>query len=330
MLGRHRIRCPRLTALTGFLILAAGSAQAAQDSGWEPVSVRNLRPVALAFLRMPPPRPVLPAGAQEWDFALSVANDFRSLPGLEEDSEVTRLVISHRVGLAYGAEWWIEGALLARSGGVLDGLIDWWHANVLRWSDPLRVAAPRGRSLVSATGRYEFASAAGLGDVAVGWARSLGPRAGVQLALKLPTGDPAHLLGSGGVDFGVSLSYAVPLNPRLCLQLQLGGVFQGRAKRLPGARTLVDQQCVALVWRPNSRDAWIAQWQSEGAPITTGVAGADGPHRIVAFGFRRKLDDRRTLELHFTEDRDLLNGRVPAIVHIGPDFGFGIRMSIRS
>jgi hypothetical protein len=259
-----------------------------------------------------------------------VANDFRSLPGLEEDYEVTRLAITRRFGLAGRSEWWLEGVLCARTGGLLDGLIDWWHANVLHWSDPLRVAAARGRSRVHAAGQYDFGTAVGLGDLTEGWSRSLSSRATVVVAMKIPTGDPSKLLGSGAADFGASLTYTVPIHRRLTIQTQFGAVVQGRAKRLPNTRTLVDQQCLALVWHPNSRDSWIAQWQSEGAPISTGIPGADGPHRILVFGFRRKLDERSSIELHFTEDRDVVNGRVPAIAHIGPDFGFGIRYRIRS
>jgi hypothetical protein len=320
----------RLAPKIGLILLATGWPLDVHASDSEAISVRNQRAVSLAFLRMPPRRSLLATGQREWDVALTVANDFRSLPGLEEDYEITRLAITRRFGLPGRSEWWLEGVLCARTGGMLDGLIDWWHANVLHWSDPLRVAASRGRARVHAAGQYDFGTAVGLGDLTVGWSHSLGSRATVTFAVKLPTGDPSTLLGSGAIDCGASLTYSVPIHRRLSLQAQLGGVVQGRAKRLPNTRTLVDQQCVALVWHPNSRDAWIAQWQSEGAPLSTGIPGADGPHRILVFGFRRNLDERSSIELHFTEDRDVVNGRVPAVAHIGPDFGFGIRYRIRS
>jgi hypothetical protein len=280
------------------------------------------------FLRMPLAQ--WPVGTKgEWSADLTIANDLRRLGPLDEDAEIDRLAFTRRWSLDEKRDAWIEVPVLSRGSGFLDEIIDWWHRNVLRWTDPARDFTPHRRSVIALDGEYSFGSASGLGDVTLGATQSLGPRAAVSAAVKVPTGNPARLLGSGAFDVGVSIDYRAPIARRWTVHAQVGLVAQGTATRLPGTRGLVDQEALALIYAPNSRDSWIAQWQSERSPIVTGVAGADATHRLITFGYRRRLSERETLELFFSEDRDLFNGSFPEGANVGPDFTGGIRYRVR-
>lgn len=297
----------------------------AQASDAQPIQTRNHRPISLLFLRMPFAGE--PLGRQERRFGLdlTVANDFRRRFTVDEDSEVDRLGISYRQGLGEDREFWAEGALISRSGGFLDPIIDAWHRMVLGWADRARISTERGRSIVALEDEYAFGSARGIGDVTVGFTQRLGARFAVSAAVKLPTGDASRLLGSGGVDVGVSVEGWRPLGCGWSLHGQIGLVAQGKATRVTGSRSLVDQEAIALVWSKNTRDTWIVQWQSERSPTVTGVSAVDASHRLVTFGYRRKLTEHASLELFFSEDRDLFNGRFPEGANVGPDFTAGAR-----
>ncbi|HRI43480.1 MAG TPA: DUF3187 family protein [Fimbriimonadaceae bacterium] len=296
----------------------------------DPIQTRNHRAISLMFLRMPLGR--LPDSTQakgEWSIDLTIANDLRRIGFLDEDAELDRISIGRRWSLGADREVWLEVPILARGSGFLDELIDWWHRNVLRWTDPARDFTPPRRSTIALAGEYSFGSASGLGDVTIGATQAFGPRLSASAALKLPTGDPSRLLGSGSFDAGLSVDYRAPIVRRWSLHAQVGLVAQGAATRLPSTRGLVDQEALAVIYARNSRDTWIFQWQSERSPIVTGVSGADATHRLITIGYRRRLSDRETLELFFSEDRDLFNGAFPEGANIGPDFTGGIRYRVR-
>ncbi|MFY9234641.1 MAG: DUF3187 family protein [Fimbriimonadaceae bacterium] len=312
------------------LSLAYGLAQA-QDSG--PIQTRNHRALSLPFLRLLPGHGVLGRADREWSAGWAIANDVRKQPTggpteVEEDQETLRFAFRYREGLGNGSEWWIEAPILSRGGGILDPIIDGWHKNILRWSDPLRNDTPMGRSVVT-VGSQTFGSAAGLGDVSLGYSKSLGRRYQLDLGLKFPTGDPGRLLGSGGLDIGIAVSGVIPINSRWRLYLQAGAVVQGKPSRLEGARGLVDQACVAFIYRQSARDTWVVQWQSEASALQTGVAASDAPHRLVTFGYRRRISSTQSLEGFFSEDRDLFRPGVPELANVGPDFTMGMRLVVR-
>lgn len=282
------------------------------------------------FLRMPLGRwPVGREAKGEWSVDLTIANDLRRIGVLDEDAEIDRLSLGRRWSLGVDREVWLEVPILSRGSGFLDEIIDWWHRNVLRWTDSARDFTPHRRSVIALDGEYSFGSASGLGDVTIGATQAFGPRLSASAALKIPSGDPSRLLGSGAFDVGFSVDYRAPIARRWSLHTQIGLVAQGTATRLPGTRGLVDQEAVAVIYAPNSRDTWIAQWQGERSPIVTGVPGADATHRLITFGYRRRLSAHETLELFFSEDRDLFNGAFPEGANVGPDFTGGIRYRVR-
>lgn len=319
---------PAVRILTICVLILSGTMTLAQDFG--PIATRNHRAVSLPFLRFEPNPNLLKQGKKRWDSSWTVANDFR-LAGegtVVEDYEVHRLVLSYREGMTGGMEWSVEVPWVSRNGGFLDPIIDWWHETVLGWSDPRRNGAAFGRRIIQFPKNTFSGSADGVGDVSLYLSKTFGKGVVGSIGLKVPTGNAGQLLGSGGVDAGVYVQAQFAVARKIQLHAQLGLVAQGRATRLENARPFIHQQGLALVWQANSRDAWIAQWQAEVSAVRSFVGGSDNPHRLITLGYKRKLSESHSLDLFFSEDRDLFSGRFPKGANIGPDFTIGVRLGV--
>jgi hypothetical protein len=316
--------------MRALLAVLAGTISAlafTQDLG--PLEVRNLRGISVPFLRINPRPGILDKGRTDWSLGFEAANDMRfSTQGgrtVREDYEIDRLVLRYRTGLGKGSDLTVEAPFLSRSGGFLDGLIDFWHKYVLRIRGNIRDGQPYGQSYIDLPGHARYGSAAGIGDITMTGSHQMNPRLMGVGAIKLPTGQTGKLLGSGGVDFGGALQWRVPVESRLDLHVQGGYVFQGRATQLPEARKTVLQGALSFVYRANSRDTYVGQWQAEASALKTEVHDSDTSHRMVSLGFRRKMSDDRFLELYMLEDGDWINYRFAEFAHIAPDLTLGIK-----
>lgn len=210
----------------------------------------------------------------------------------------------------------------------MDRIIEQWHEHVLHWVAPFRSSQPYGQSIVQVPGS-SFGSAAGIGDVSFGFARSINRRLDACTAVKLPTGDGHRLLGSGGVDGGLAFKYRQAISGKWSLYGMLGLVAQSKGDALDSVRGLVPQQAVTVTYQPNSRDNYVLQWQGEASAVITGNLGSDSAQRVVTFGYQRRVAPGRLLELSFTEDRDLFAGHWEEGANIGPDFTIQIGYKIR-
>lgn len=300
------------------LVLLVPALAAAQDRG--PLEVRNMRTVALPFLRLGLRDVGLPEGRSEFGATLAVANDVRFTSFVREDAETVRLGLGYRRGVGRG---WTVGAelpLLSRGGGALDPLIDAYH-RIIGQTQFRANGVPYGRSELVVGGR-SFGSATGLGDLSLRAARDLG---GFSLGtgVKLPTGRAGGALGSGAVDLGLDLQKGWHSG---AFDLLLGGsvVFQGSATELPDSRPVVGGVSAALVWAPNGLDRVVLQWVAEGSPLE-----GERDHRLLALGYRRRLDERRSFELSFSEDDDVRALARTGVLGLGPDIAFAARYVVR-
>lgn len=294
--------------------------------GQGPVETRNNRAASLVFLRFDPRGGILAPSERSLQVGLSSANDLRFDGLLREDAETERLSLRWRGGVQRG-EWTLEVPFLSRGGGFMDPLIDGYH-NLLGIHN-LRDDVSYGHSEIDLPGSGRFGSASGIGDVVGAFSRPMGPQAFWTFGIKLPTGNAAQLLGSGGVDVGASFYARWKLGPRFTLFGQAGVVAQGPAPKLAHERGLIDQESLALEWRPNSRDGWVLQWQSEPSAIRTGLKFSDGPHRMLTVGYNRRIDASDSLQAFFSEDGDFLNYKAPELVNVAPDFTIGVRWTRR-
>lgn len=314
-------------------VLAACAAQGFPQN-LDPILTRNHRALSLAFLRLPPRSSVLEPGRSEWNLNWTEANDLRKSekPGggeLMEDYEIARFSVSWRRALSPGREVGIELPLVSRGSGFLDSIIDWWHAHLLGWAHPLRDGTPRNQCQIAFPDGTRFGSATGFGDVSGFFTESLNANTSATLAVKLPTGNANDLTGSGGLDVGAAVQWSKMIWPKWSAGAQVGLVYQGQPAKLEGGRIWADQEALWLVWLKNSKDSWIVQWQSEASPLRSHIPASDATHRIVTFGYRRKVSESQQWEAFFTEDRDLFAGKWPEGANTGPDFTIGLTYTIR-
>ncbi|MBS1716306.1 MAG: DUF3187 family protein [Armatimonadetes bacterium] len=309
------------------VIIAACSYIPNLNEGFGPIDSRNHRALSLTFLRFSPSDRVLSNREREFSFRVTSANDFRQVPGLLEDQETERLAFKWKRGFAKG-DLEVEVPFLFRGGGFLDPIILGWHEHILHWVEPGRAEAPSGRSIVEGPG-FSFGSAGGLGDISVFWNQRLNGHWSWSSGVKAPTGNAHTLMGSGAFDAGQMMKYVGRLGKGWSFHGELGLIAQGKPTVLPGGRGLVHQEGMALTWQPNSRDNWVAQWQAEASALQLGIPGSDATHRMLVFGYQRRLSNREVLELCFMEDRDVFNGRWPEGANIAPDFSIQAGITLR-
>jgi hypothetical protein len=317
----------------GLLILSFFCVSFASAQDFRPVETRNLRSIAVPFLRLEPRADILPNNVREGTVGFTVANDLRIASEgsrlVHEDYEMTRLHLRWRQGLGAGWDATAEAQLLHRGhGGTLDSLLDLYHRAILQTWDHMRDGQPYGRSFVQLPGHATYGAATGLGDTTLSASRQ-SDRWMSTVSLKLPTGEPSKLLGSGAVDVGVALQWNSHATRRAEWYAMAGIVWQGPSPELPEAKRYVPQQALGVIYRLSATEAVVGQWQSEHSPIQTGVRWSDAHHAVVTLSWQKKLAGGRMLELFFMEDGDWTHYRLQGLANQGPDLTLGVRYSMR-
>jgi hypothetical protein len=188
-----------------------GSA-AAQETA--PLRTRNLSPVVSIF-GLPTWEAALETDSNELSLIGEMASHYRlSARGEEQlilDGETWRASLLYKRGI--GERWTVgvEVPLIRQSGGVLDDVIDGWHA-FFNLPEGNRNRLPEDRLDFRYSDRNVNAftidgSSSGLGDTQVSFGREIGgdSRSFLRAIVKLPTGDGAALAGSGATDVAVTL-----------------------------------------------------------------------------------------------------------------------------
>lgn len=222
-------------ALTGGV-----SPQLVSAEGFGPFPVRNFQPLHQLVLGMPGDRAtVLRAGAL--DLRVELANTANVFSDTTPQTSVTMKFESIRSGvfLRYGMterlELAVEVPVVNRYRGIMEGMI----TAVERATTGL---APDRRALKGTGYAYQVASGGrtvinaregivGLGDASVmGKYQALTetsalPALSFRAAIKLPTGDESHLLGSGSPDYGVGLALEKHVTKDWMVYANLNGVI---------------------------------------------------------------------------------------------------------
>lgn len=290
----------------------------------EPLPIRNHKSSSLAFFRFVPESPARTSAKVRDRFGLVAANEYRITAVSEEDSEVWRLTWDRNWEL--GDHWSAFATLpvVSRGGGFLDGAIDFWHDSVLSDPDPFRGAVPRDRHRFVFPGADPVRPGIGFGDISGGLSYRFSERTHARVAVKLPTGNPSRLLGSGGLDLGIALDHQLQLNSHWTIHAHGGLSFQGASSRLSNVRGIVPQASLAFIYQPNRRDSWIAQWNHEASPLYIGNPKLDAAHRVISLGYRRDWGRAGTLTIFLSEDQDLGWTNFEGGAQIGPDVTFGV------
>jgi len=300
------------------LALLAGGAwpTAALAEHAAPLHIRNLNPLVAVFGL--PSWDTFVAG-QELRATVEVANHYRlSLRGedlLILDGETVRTTVGFSHGFDSG---WSVGAELPYyrlGGGVLDDVIDGWHS-AFAMPDGGRNNRPEGQllfRLADADGEFLAIDRAqsGSGDLQLKVARALGPARQfvVQASVKVPTGDPDSLAGSGSADWALTLLRARPLLERRRPASYFWGVGVIRAGEPESIRFVAEEWAYTAVlggsWQPWPKFGLKAQldWHS---PFFDTPLEELGEGAIQAsFGAWREVGRRGLVEIAVVEDLEV-------------------------
>jgi len=186
------------------------------------------------------------------------------------DGETLRTSIDARFGISRRFEAGIEVPLLLHSGGLFDGTIDGYHDR-FGFPDGGRPVFARDRFVAGYVGDGASVfiegppGGVGLGDVVLSGRLALSDPAtrataiALALELKLPTGDPDRLEGSGSLDYGASLQMSRAFG-RHTLHAGYGYAAHGEWDLAPSLPVIASRSLYgAWAIRLTPRSALIAQ-----------------------------------------------------------------------
>ncbi len=293
----------------------------------EPFRTLNLSPTVAVYGL---PQWETPAEGTRVAVMGDIANDYRFSSGGDDllalDGETWRAGVEIEHG--FGRKWTagIEIPYERQTGGVLDDAIDAWHS-AFDLPDGGRNQRPQDQLLfLLANGPRGLLSlrhgAGGLGDVSVGLGRRFSRASGdyyLHAAIKLPTGDPSILTGSGATDFALTLlrSRPLPLEWRPAgLFWGVGAVHLGEAERIPFVeRRNVFAGTLGAAIRILPRTGFEVQVEVH-SPLYDSVLTELGHAAVQAsLGGWRELERGRRLEFAINEDLNV--GTAPDVaVHV--------------
>jgi len=209
-----------------------------------------------------------------------------------------------------------ERLLLDGSGGVFDDSIDNWH-QYFGFPDANRdTTAFDNLTYYYADGvgiRHNVARAqSGVGDIRLAVQHSLKCSAGiyqpraqnmVRVGIKLPTGNPAELRGSGTVDAFVDWQSPVwePL-PQLHTGMAMGVLVNGPTNRFAKQRPIVGYGSLGAQIVVHRKFRLIAQIDAHSGFYESNLVELGNTAVNLAVGFRYLFDNDYTFEISISED----------------------------
>ena len=318
---RHGLAC----ALALCILLATAQAVSADErSVAMPLRLVNLNPFHLLYgVPASSGTRVMPEGAREVVASVDMASHMRaSRAGGERvvmDGETYRQALSLRQGLGDGWEYFLEIPAVAHNAGVFDGFIEGWH-DTFSLPQGARDEAPRDQlSFLYTDGGGTRADVGrdvlSLGDASLGVGHTLAsppfPNDGMAVRgmVKLPTGDPGSLTGSGGFSASVwaETSGALPGSgvSRSWLYAATLGALAGAA---PEGLTATGDRFIAFgrlgaTWRALDDLHLTVQIDAHSSPYgASGLAELSDTAVILGMGGALRLTERLVLDAAVTED----------------------------
>jgi len=256
----------------------------------------------------------------EWQVSLEHANQFSGgIEGQEKlllDGETTEIVLRHRQRL--GPCWQLNSDIpfLSHDGGLFDRAIDDWH-KFFGLPDANRQSF--GFSQINyrysdASGQKHNVSSpqSGIGDVQLSVQRSLGCFATgdsthaepiVRWGVKLPTGNPNELRGSGEFDTFADVQSPVWTNRgRWRAGAALGVLFTGKTQRFAEQRRWSVYGSLGAQFVLNYRLRLIAQLEGHSAFYNSALRELGEFSLNLGVGFRYLAPSDQTFEFSIIED----------------------------
>lgn len=308
-MGRVAAALPAALAL-----LFSCTARAGQpDEPPPPLAIGNGSPVVMVF-GIPRARGagMTDAGSVDLDLTLDVASNFNlshtSRESVALDGETTRAALQLRYGVSERWNLGVELPWIHHGGGTLDGFIINWHD---LWGFPQhgRDEAPRGRLdyHYSRDGRRlvdVHDATGGPGDLVVSVDRRLADAAVLHTQVKLPTGDPDKLTGSGAADAAAGLELSRRWRHRWSSNLRAGVAYLGDGDVLPALRrNWAGYGGLDVVWQPLGALALRVQFDAHMSPYRdTGVDELSQWSGMLTAGGTWYITRRTALDLAVVEN----------------------------
>lgn len=316
-----RIGCAILCA--SVVVTGGMAGQPVWAEGLGPFPVRNFQPLHQLVLGMPGDRAtVLKPGAL--DLRVELANTANIFSDTTPQTSVAMKFESIRSGvfLRYGVtervEMAIEVPVLTRYRGIMEGMI----SAVERATTGL---APDRRALKGTGYAYQVTSGGrtvinaregvvGLGDTSVlGKYQVLTetnalPALSLRAAIKLPTGDEPHLLGSGSPDYGFGLAMEKHLASEWIVYANLNGVIPTGRIAGYGVQPVVSGiVAVEYLWSENF--SVVAHFDYYSSPLYgTGTHVFDKSVTEGVLGFSYRLRPQLLWQVYAVENLDFIVG----------------------
>lgn len=313
-----RTGCRTLLAASLLVSPLVGSAEALSEPGT--FALRNQNPFLQVYGLPAFQTAKLPAhGHAAWNLSLDLANHADSgETGIESfiiDGETYFLTVSMRRRVGDKLELGFDLPLVSHADGFMDEGIEGWH-DMFGMSNTKRQGPSNELTFLyrrAGEDLYRLDSpASGVGDIQLTAAVPLrgrefsGPQLTIRSSLKLPTGDPDKLLGSGAADFSVSLHIA---GTRSMWGRPLeyggfaGGLLLGDGDVLPTLQNNAVPFAGAFVsWRWSERFALAAQLSGQGPYFDSDVEELGGSSLQLATGAAFRTRGNLLLRIAVVED----------------------------
>jgi hypothetical protein len=138
----------------------------------------------------------------------------------------------------------------------------------------------------------------------------------VRGALKLPTGEPQNLSGSGATDFGIGMAFD-RIGDKFGFYLNANYHFLGQTDLIETRDSL--SLMVAADWRFKPRFATILQFDYMQPPLVSDLRLLAAPGKQIALGLRFRHSETFVYEWRLVED----------LSSFSPDFTLAFAMGVR-
>jgi len=261
-----------------------------------------------------------PVQTREWQVSIEHSNQYMGGTTGEDalllDGESSELVLRHRQRVGACVQLEASIPVIQHSGGSFDEAIDRWH-RVFGLPDANRADAPFNAlfyGFSDATGeRFSVDSMhSGIGDVQVSLQRSMGCYATadstrfesiVRMGLKLPTGSPSKLTGSGALDAFADIQSPVwaPAN-KWRTGVSIGAMVLGDSDLLPRQRNLALFGSLGSQYALFPRFRLLTQLDWHTPFYESGLRELGGLAISFSAGFRILGPADQTIEFTISED----------------------------
>ncbi len=299
------------------------------DTSWRrPLASRNQMPLSLLFGYLAPDRAgTLSPGALgielNFDYSNIITSQESDIEKVRFDAEYLRTLVGLRRGFGGGVELGVSIPFYVYYGGFLNPFVNSFHQtfgfpNFLRGQTPYDLVNLRyshgGDVALSADQAF-----GAVGDLSFDVKKKLFERHRTALALrglvKLPTGKPDTVSGSGAADYGVGVAFD-RVGDRFGLYVNANYLFAGTTELIPAKDFF--SLVAAVDWRFKPHLAAVLQVDAVSPQLQGELPLLNRRGSQLALGLRWRRSERFRYEWRLVEDLSTFS----------PDFTFAFQMGI--